>query len=248
MSLINNEAKQYSQFHMFVRSFLFSCYSSASIFFYSFFCVLTWPLPFEWRSKWMRYFLHSYLSVLKFLCHIDYNIQGLENIPADRNGIVLAKHQSAWETFLLPQLFPCSAVILKRELLWIPFFGWGLASQDPIAINRNNKGSAMQQILTKGKTFLEKGRWILMFPEGTRVPVGVVGHYKLGGARLASVTGYPVIPVAHNAGRFWPRRKFIKIPGTVTVIVGPLIESKGRTPEEVLTLTKTWIEEQMKIL
>jgi 1-acyl-sn-glycerol-3-phosphate acyltransferase len=120
-----------------------------------------------------------------------------------------------------------------------------LAAAEPIAINRGNKSSAMQQVIAKGRACLEAGRWVLIFPEGTRVPYGKVGHYKLGGARLASATGFPVLPVAHNAGLVWPRRSFIKRPGTVHVVIGPLMESKGRTAEEILDSAKGWIERTM---
>lgn len=189
--------------------------------------------------------MQVYFQVLKFVCHIDYKVEGLENIPKDRVGIIMCKHQSTWETFFLPQYFHTPAAIAKRELAWIPFFGWGLALSDPIFINRSDKKTAMQQIIEKGKRCLDAGRWIMVFPEGTRVPYGKVGLYKLGGARLAAQSGYPVIPVAHNAGKFWPRRKFIKQPGTITVVIGPLIESKGKKPEEILSLAKDWIETTM---
>jgi 1-acyl-sn-glycerol-3-phosphate acyltransferase len=185
------------------------------------------------------------IYLLKKLCYIHYAVEGLENIPKEQVGIVLSKHQSTWETFFLPLIFHNPAIILKQELLWIPFFGWGLASTDPISINRSAKSSAMQQIITKGKKSLAAGRWVLVFPEGTRVAPGVVGHYKLGGARLATATGYPVIPVAHNAGHCWPRRRFIKRPGTIRLVIGPLIESEGRTADEVLKLAKGWIEATM---
>lgn len=235
----------YSQINLFIRSLIFSIYSLTSMVLYSFLCVAAIVLPLRYRHALIRSYLRAYMWVLKVVCHIDYHVEGLNNIPRHRVGIVLSKHQSAWETMFLPLIFHDPAVIAKRELLWIPFFGWGLAVADPISINRNNKASAMQQIITKGKKCLENGRWILMFPEGTRVPTGQVGHYKMGGARLAVETGYPVIPVALNAGRFWPRRKFIKQPGTVQVVIGPLIESKDRKAEEVLRLAKTWIEDTM---
>jgi 1-acyl-sn-glycerol-3-phosphate acyltransferase len=232
----------YSTVNLFIRSLIFSIYSLTTIVLYSFLCVLARPFPSRYRHGLIRTYLRAYIYMLKVICHIDYQVEGLENIPKDRPGIILSKHQSTWETFFLPIIFPNPAVIVKRELLWIPFFGWGLAISDPIAIDRNNKSTAMQQIIDKGIERLKAGRWILFFPEGTRVPYGLVGHYKLGGARLAARTGYPVIPVAHNAGRFWPRRKFIKQPGTVRVVVGPLIESRGRPPDEILRLAKDWIE------
>jgi 1-acyl-sn-glycerol-3-phosphate acyltransferase len=186
--------------------------------------------------------------MLKKICHIDYRIEGIENIPKDQHGILMCKHSSAWETFFLPLYFHTPAAIAKRELAWVPFFGWGLIVMDPIFINRKNKRSAMQQIIEKGRRCLQAGRWIMVFPEGTRVPYGTVGHYRLGGARLAAETGYPILPIAHNAGRFWPRRSFIKRPGTITVVIGPLIESKGRSPEDLLAETKDWIETTMKRL
>ncbi|RDI38380.1 lysophospholipid acyltransferase family protein [Aquicella lusitana] len=235
--------KKRSTFNLFIRSLIFSIYSVSTIMLYSFVCVLSLPFPLRYRHGLIRNYLRLYIYVLKKICHIDYQVEGLEHIPKDRNGIILSKHQSTWETFFLPIIFHDPAIILKRELLWLPFFGWGLAASDPIAINRSSKSNAMQQIIAKGKKCLDEGRWILVFPEGTRVPPGVVGNYKLGGARLAAATGYPVIPVAHNAGKFWPRRKFIKQPGTVRVVIGPLIESKGRTAEEILKLAKQWIEE-----
>jgi 1-acyl-sn-glycerol-3-phosphate acyltransferase len=179
---------------------------------------------------------------------VNYQIDGLENIPKDRVAVILSKHQSTWETFYLPTLFNQAAIILKKELLWVPFFGWGLGITDPIAINRNDPKSAMDQIIQQGKKCLDTGRFILVFPEGTRIPPGKVGKYRLGGARLATATGYPVIPVAHNAGKHWKKRGFYKIPGTIQVIIGPLIETKDRTAEEVLNQAKNWIEDKMKNL
>ncbi len=237
--------KSYSQINLFIRSLLFSIYSLSSIIVYSFVCLLTFALPLRVRHRFIRAYMRTYFLMLRFICHIDYKVDGMDNIPKNRSGVILSKHQSTWETFFLPTIFHDPAVIAKRELLWIPFFGWGLAASDPIAIDRKNKSSAMQQIIEKGRRCLESGRFILVFPEGTRVPYGQVGHYRLGGASLAAATGYPVIPVAHNAGRFWPRRKFIKQPGTVRVVIGPVIETQGLEAEQVLELTKSWIEGTM---
>lgn len=238
--------KKYSKFNLFIRSFIFSIYSLTTIFIYSFFVLAALVLPLRFRHLIIRSFLTSCLAVLKFVCRIDYHVEGLEHIPKDRAGIILSKHQSTWETFFLPLIFHDPAVIVKRELLWVPFFGWGLAASDPISINRGKKGTAMQQIIAKGKKCLAEGRWILIFPEGTRMAPGAVGKYKLGGARLATATGAPIIPVAHNAGRCWPRRKFIKQPGTIRVVIGPIIESQGRTAEAVMAEAKNWIETTMK--
>ena len=143
----------------------------------------------------------------------------------------------------MPGLFEAPAIITKRELLWVPFFGWAFATIEPIAINRSDKATAMEQVITKGKKCLEQGRWVLVFPEGTRIPWGKIGKYRLGGARLAiAAGGYPILPVAHNAGYFWGKNTFIKKPGTVRVVIGPLIETKDRTPEAVTEEVKNWIE------
>lgn len=229
----------------FLRSLLFSVLMIVGTCFYSFLCLIFWVLPLRFRFRLIQTFTSFLLWSLKIICRINYKIEGLENISQNRNGVIMSKHQSAWETFLLQNLFPNSAIIVKRELFWVPFFGWGLASISPIAINRSDKSSAMEQVITKGKTCLQQGRYVLVFPEGTRVAPGHVGHYRLGGARLATATGFPVIPVAHNSGRFWPRRKFIKRPGTVHVVIGPMIETQGRKSEEVLEEVKKWIETTM---
>ncbi len=234
--------------NLIIRSSLFSLLMLMATIFYSFICVAAFPFPFRYRYKLITAYTSAMLWLLKIICHVNYKIDGLENIPKNRSGIVLSKHQSTWETFFLQGLFYQSAIILKRELLWVPFFGWGLAIIDPIAINRSNTSNAMSQIITKGRKCLEAGRWILVFPEGTRIPFGEVGKYRVGGARLATATGYPVIPVAHNAGLFWPKRSFIKTPGTIHIVIGPLIETKDRSAEEVLSEAKNWIESTMKKL
>lgn len=224
---------------------LFSLILILTVIPYSFICTAAIIFPLRIRytlvAAWTGFIIWS----LKKLCYVDYKIEGLENIPKDRNGVILSKHQSTWETFILPTIFKEPAIIIKRELLWVPFFGWGLASIKPIAINRAQRASAMEQLMTKGKAVLDEGRWILVFPEGTRISPGAVGNYRLGGARIATSAGYPVIPVAHNAGRFWSKRKFIKKPGTIRLVIGPLIETTNKTPDEVMAEAKNWIETTM---
>lgn len=233
--------------NLFLRSLLFSTISLATIFLYSFVCVICAPfLSLKYRCALVRGYTGFTLWALKVICHVKYKIDGIENIPKDRAGVILSKHQSTWETFMIPNIFHEPAIILKRELLWVPFFGWGLATVDPIAINRSKTSSAMEQIIKKGKKCLEAGRWILIFPEGTRIAFGKVGHYRLGGARLAISTESPIIPIAHNAGKFWQKRKFIKQPGTIHMVIGPLMESKGKTAEQLTEEAKTWIEETIK--
>jgi len=238
--------RHYSQIELFCRSLLFSIYSLSTMAVYSFILVAAAPLPMRYRHALIRRYLYAYLWALRHICHINYKVEGLEHIPKRERGIIMSKHQSTWETFYLPTIFYDLAVIAKQELFWVPFFGWGLWLSGPIGINRKDPSSAMQQIISKGKKRLDAGRWVLVFPEGTRVPTGTVGNYRLGGARLAVATGYPIIPVAHNAGRFWPRRKFIKQPGTIHVVIGPAISSHNKTPEELLAATKQWIETTMQ--
>lgn len=231
---------------LYFRSVIFSILMAMAVFIYSFICVLAYPLPFRYRYTMIAAFTGLIIWLLKMICGVNYKIHGLENIPKDRVGIVLSKHQSTWETFLLPRIFNYSAIILKRELLWVPFFGWGLRLVDPIAINRKDKSSAMEQIIAQGKKCLDAGRWIIMYPEGTRIPYGQVGNYRAGGTRLAVATEYPIIPVAHNAGKYWSKRGLLKYPGTIQVVIGPLIETKGRKSEEVLAEVKNWIETTIK--
>lgn len=226
----------------FIRSLVFTLFISIVTTFYCAICLLAFPFPLRYRYALIAFWTRMMVCAMKVICQIDYHVEGLENIPKNRNGVVLCKHQSTWETFFLPSFFHQAAIIVKRELLWVPFFGWGMATIDPIAINRSDKANAMQQVISKGKKCLAAGRWILMFPEGTRIAPGKIGNYRMGGARLAVSAGCPVIPVAHNAGRFWPKGKFLKKPGTIQMVIGPVIETAGRTPEDVMAEVKAWIE------
>ncbi len=231
-----------------IRSLIFGIIFPTYTMLYSFICLLVSPLPLRYRHRTVMFYTNSVIWLLKVICHVNYRIEGLENIPRDKPGIIMSKHQSAWETFYLPGHFNQTAIILKRELAWVPFFGWGLWVTDPIVINRSDRSNAMSQVIRQGKKYLAAGRWILVFPEGTRIPTGQVGHYRIGGARLSVETGYPILPVAHNAGRYWARKQFMKYPGTIHLVFGPIIEPQGRTPEEVLQLTKDWIENTMKTI
>lgn len=177
------------------------------------------------------------------ICGIRYRIEGLENMPR-APAVLLAKHQSAWETIAFQVIFPPQVYVLKRELLWIPFFGWGLALMSPIAIHRGKGHSALREIARKGKERLDQGFCVVVFPEGTRVAPGERRKYQLGGAWLAAASAAPVVPVAHNAGLYWPRNAFIKHPGTITVRIGPAIESAGLDPQAINARAEQWIEEQ----
>lgn len=206
--------------------------------------MLALVLPFETRFNFIVRWCRFNLWWLKRTCGLDYRVEGLDQVPST-NGIVLSKHQSAWETLVLALLFRPPAWVVKRELLWVPFFGWGLAALQPIAINRGASRKALQQLLDQGTRALSKGRWVIIFPEGTRVAPGEKRRYQSGGARLAAVSGYPVVPVAHNAGRFWPRRSFVKRPGIIRLCIGPAIQSMSRSPEEINAAAEAWIERKM---
>jgi 1-acyl-sn-glycerol-3-phosphate acyltransferase len=166
---------------------------------------------------------------------------GTDNIPK-KPSIVLSNHQSAWETLAFQQIFPPQVWVLKKELLHIPFFGWGLAMTSPIAINRSLGRTALKQIVRQGKDRLKKGLWIVIFPEGTRIDPGKKGKYGIGGAWLATNTGVPVVPVAHNAGILWGKNSFIKFPGTITVSIGEPIDPTGMKASELNTRVEEWIE------
>lgn len=201
-------------------------------------------LPYRQRYPFLIVWTHFNLWWLRVTCGVDYRVEGRENIP-DGTAIILAKHQSAWETLAFQQVFPPQTWVLKRSLLWIPFFGWGLAATLPIAIDRNAGKRALKQVVDQGKERLAAGIWLVIFPEGTRMAPGVRGRYAKGGAILAEKSGYPVVPVAHNGGEYWPKNGFIKRPGTITLSIGPVIQTEGRSADEIITETEAWIEAKM---
>jgi len=206
-------------------------------------CVLPRMLRYRIISGWSRLVIRLSRSILG----IDWRIEGFEHLPA-RPAVILAKHQSAWETMAFQMIFPPQVHVLKRELLWIPFFGWGLALMSPIAINRGRGVAALRSIARRGRERLDQGFWVVVFPEGTRVAPGERRDYQIGGAWLAVESGAPVVPVAHNAGLFWPRNAFLKRSGTVTVRIGPAIDAANRDPKTITRIAETWIEEQQRML
>jgi 1-acyl-sn-glycerol-3-phosphate acyltransferase len=185
------------------------------------------PLPRMVRYRIISGWSRLILLLSRFILGIEWRVEGRENLPS-RPAVILAKHQSAWETLAFQHIFPPQVHVLKRELLWIPFFGWGLALMSPIAIDRRRGHSALRFMAKRGQQRLDQGFWVVVFPEGTRVA--------------------PVVPVAHNAGHCWPRNAFLKRPGTVTVRIGPAIEPGSRKPQEINALAKEWIEQQQKVL
>ena len=200
------------------------------------------PYRIRWRvvTQWSRFNV-CWLGVT---CRIRTAVEGLENIPGEP-AVVLSRHESAWETLALQRYFAPQVWVLKRELFRVPFFGWGLATMRPIAIDRSAALSAFEQILEQGQARLADGCWVVVFPEGTRVPPGERRRFKQGGTRLAVHTGRPVIPVAHNAGDCWPRNSFLKYPGTIRVVIGKAIETAGRRPVEVNRHAEQWIHDTL---
>jgi len=210
--------------------------------------MLAAPLPYN-----KRYFVTSRWNVFivwcaKWICGINYQFKGYENFP-DAPAIILSKHQSAWETiFLLANLPRPLVFVFKKEILYIPFFGWGIALLRMIPIDRKQGKNAFKSVVAHGKRRLKDGQWIIMFPEGTRIPVGQAGKYKSGGTRLAVETGAVVVPIALNSGECWPKNSFIKKPGTVTVSVGKPISSEGKSPDELMEQVEQWIESEMRVI
>jgi 1-acyl-sn-glycerol-3-phosphate acyltransferase len=208
-------------------------------------CTAPFPRLVRWRiiAGWPQFAF--WLS--RHLLRIDYEVHGREHIPATP-CVVLSKHQSAWETIAYTTIFPPHVYVLKRELLWLPFLGWGLALMSPIAIDRSNRKAAMQRVIQLGGERLEQGLSIMVYPEGTRIAVGRRGVYKLGGAVIAVQNRALALPVAHNAGLVWPRNSFVKRPGKVTVVIGPPIATEGLTAEQVMRRAEEWIEGEMERL
>ena len=214
---------------------------------YALIALATFPLPRVARYRIISGWSRLVVRLARALCGIRWTVEGREHLPA-KPAVILAKHQSAWETLAFQEIFPPQVLVLKKELLWIPFFGWGLALMSPIAIDRANGRAALRDIARRGRERLAQGFWVVIFPEGTRVRVGEKRAYRQGGAWLAAQCGVPVVPVAHNAGRLWPRNAFLKHPGRVTVRIGPPIPTAGRDAKQISADAEAWIEGQQQTL
>ena len=231
---------------LFIRSSLFWAAFIVNVVVFGLLIVLFFFTPSSFRLRIAR--LWSYVNnfLLKIFCGIDFKVTGEENLHDVETAIILCKHQSTWETLALHSFTPYVRWVFKRELMRIPVFGWALALTDPIAINRGAGRVAIKQLIAEGTKKLNAGKWMVLFPEGTRTQPGKTRTFKIGGALLAEKSGYPVIPIAHNAGEFWPRHSFIKWPGTISVVIGPAIESKNRSAEEINVDVFSWIEKTME--
>ncbi len=228
----------------FLRSVVYETLRFAVTVIFAVLSLLTFPFSPRTRYRIITAWSHLVIGMARTICGVRYRVIGRENLPRVP-CIVLSKHQSAWETLAYQVLLPPQVWVLKRELLRVPFFGWGLAMMSPIAIDRGSATRALKQTLEQGRRRLSDGWWIVVFPEGTRVPPGQRARYHLGGAWLASKCGTPVLPIAHNAGTVWGRNAFIKYPGTITVSIGPVIDPSGMTPDDINRKAEDWIENEV---
>ena len=203
------------------------------------------PLAFSVRYKLADIWIDCFMFMLKRCCGLSYEVEGLEHIPQGKAAIILCKHQSAWETLALRQFISPQTAVLKKSLLRIPFGGWALATLKPIAIDRKNQREALQMLISQGTARLQEGLFVVIYPEGTRVAPGVSGKFNAGGAMLAHKSGFPVIPLAHNAGEFWPRNSFIKYPGVIKVKIGPPIDTANKKSKDINAEAEHWITQAM---
>jgi 1-acyl-sn-glycerol-3-phosphate acyltransferase len=232
---------------IFLRSLLIVLFMLAYTPLYACACFCTFPFLNAHRRYWMiAVYCRSIVNTMRLVNGIRYEIKGRENLP-DGPAVLLSKHQSAWETLAFPALMPRPlCYVFKRELLFVPFFGWTMAMLKMVHIDRKKGKDAFPSVIAQGRARLADGSWVIMFPEGTRIPVGKQGKYKTGGARFAVAARACVVPIAHNAGHVWPRNSFLKFPGIVTVSIGPPIDTTGLTPEQVNRRVEQWIEAEMR--
>lgn len=207
------------------------------------FCVFF--LPHRGQFALARVWAATLLWFLKFFCRLDYRVQGLENLPAGAH-VALWKHSSSWETIAQMVILPPQVWVLKRELMWVPFVGWGLALTRPIAINRSAGHAAVKHVVEQGKKRIARGYWVSIFPEGTRMPAGETRKYGVSGVLLAQAAGCLMVPIAHNAGYFWPRRGLRKERGTIHVVIGSPVNPRDRDPRRVNEELQDWVENQVR--
>jgi len=213
---------------------------------WSFVVLAAWVAPLAVRYRLCVLWTRLAIRMARWLCGVTWRVEGWDNLP-EEPAIVLPKHQSTWEALWLPSFLPRRLTfVYKRELHRIPFFGWAMASLGMINIDRRRGQDAFEQVVAQGERHLRDGGWIVIFPEGTRTAPGAAPRYKTGGARLAARTGVPVLPVAVNAGELWPRGLLIRRPGEVTVSIGPLIATRGKSADRVAAEVEAWIEAEMR--
>ena len=202
-------------------------------------------LPSRQRRLFVMPWVRLVMWLIRHVLGIDHRIEGSKNIPTTP-CVILCKHQSAWETFALQVIFPLTSFVYKRELHWLPFFGWGIKLMPFVGIDRASGKAALKQVVERGKQRLNEGYSVVIFPEGTRMAPGATREFKIGGAWLAAAAGAPVVPVALDSGEFWRRNAFLKHPGTVTVSIGPAITTAGKKAGEINMLAERWIDTEMR--
>lgn len=230
----------------FLRSVLFALGQAVSLVLFSILGQFTRPFSFKTRYQFMHYWARFCLIWLRWACGVRYVVHGQENIKTDQASLILARHESAWETLALQEIFPRQAYVLKKELLKIPFFGWGMALLNPIAIDRGAGRKALNQLVSEGKERLENGDWVVVFPEGTRMPAGQLGKINAGGSLLAIKAKAPVYLLTHNAGEYWPKNSFIKRPGVIDVYISPAIDVSDMSASEVSQKIEEWFVSHMR--
>lgn len=236
-----------SKFIAALRSLLFVLWMAATVIPWAVFSLIASVFirgtPLFWFTT---FWLRIAITGCRFICGVRYEVKGMENLP-DGPAILLSKHQSTWETFAFPTLMPRPlCYVFKRELLYIPFFGWAMARLDMVHIDRSKRAEAWNRVAEQGKRFMAQGNWVIMFPEGTRITRGQQGTYKTGGTRLAVATGAPVVPIAVNSASCWPRKSFLVRPGLITVSIGKPIAPAGREADELMREVEGWIEGEMR--
>ncbi|PRC93761.1 lysophospholipid acyltransferase family protein [Solimicrobium silvestre] len=236
------------RFTLFLRSLVFTVLVALLTIVWAFVCMLVAPLPYNQRYWVTARWNVTVIWMGKVICGMRYQVIGEENLP-DAPVILLSKHQSAWETIFYLMYMPRPLVfVFKKELHYIPFFGWGLALLRMIPIDRSKGKDAFAHVVIQGRKRLANGQWIIMFPEGTRIPVGQKGFYKGGGARLAVETNALVVPLAMNSGDCWPKNSFVKKPGLITVSIGKPISPEGKTSVELMQEVEAWVEAEMRVI
>jgi len=226
-------------------SLLFTAFLFVWTFFYAaFFVLVAGLISFPRRFVFVRIWARTLLTVLRWTCGLEYRVEGLERLPPG-NHVALWKHSSSWETIAMNVVFPRQVWVLKRELQWLPVLGWALSLLHAIAIDRSAGRAAVAQVIEQGKARLAEGDWVTIYPEGTRTPPNERRKFGVSGALLAAETGHLIVPVAHSAGYFWPRRGLLKRRGMIRVVIGPPITAAGRDARDINDEAQRWIEAQM---
>jgi 1-acyl-sn-glycerol-3-phosphate acyltransferase len=239
--MLQNISYQNNKLRIYIGSAVFFAGLVCSTLLFAPAVIICIAFPFSVRYSIGRCWAGAVLQMAEMCCGIRYEVEGLEHINADYAAVVLSNHQSAWETIAFRYFLPPQTSLFKQSLLWIPFWGWAMATLKPIAIDRKSKHNALRKLISHGTGALKEGLWVVVFPEGTRMPANQLGSFSAGGAMLAQKSGFPVVPVALDAGKCWPRYSFLKYPGTIKVRIGPYIESKGRKAADINKEAEEWV-------